>query len=171
MSILKKVSYALGAVFAAFALAAVALYVAYEATLFKPRQDARRDIVIRGGTLFDATHLNWAFPAKLLREDASRAKLAPFRLYGPTCDSMDAAAGPFMLPADVREGDLVVTSGLGDRFPGGYPVAVVEHVNRSEGQTFAAVEARPLAALDRGKEVLLIRTVIPEPSKPEPAQQ
>lgn len=55
MSILKKVSYALGAMLATIVLAAVALYVAYEATLFKPQQDARRDIVIRGGTLFDAT--------------------------------------------------------------------------------------------------------------------
>lgn len=66
--------------------------------------------------------------------------------------------------ADVREGDLVVTSGLGDRFPGGYPVAIVERVDRREGQTFAAVEARPLAALDRGREVLLIRTVETEPA-------
>ena len=65
------------------------------------------------GTLFDATHLNWAFPAKLLRAEPSRAKLAPFRLYGPTCDSMDAAAGPFMLPADIREGDLVEIGSLG----------------------------------------------------------
>ncbi|MBL8538111.1 MAG: type III PLP-dependent enzyme [Hyphomonadaceae bacterium] len=65
------------------------------------------------GTLFDATHLNWAFPAKLLRQNPSRAKLAPFRLYGPTCDSMDAAAGPFMLPADVREGDLIEIGSLG----------------------------------------------------------
>jgi len=65
------------------------------------------------GTLFDATHLNWAFPAKLLREQPSRAKLAPFRLYGPTCDSMDAAAGPFMLPADIREGDLIEIGSLG----------------------------------------------------------
>lgn len=65
------------------------------------------------GTLFDATHLNWAFPAKLLRPEASKAKLAPFRLYGPTCDSMDAAAGPFMLPADVREGDLIEIGSLG----------------------------------------------------------
>jgi ornithine decarboxylase len=65
------------------------------------------------GTLFDATHLNWAFPAKLLRETPSRAKLAPFRLYGPTCDSMDAAAGPFMLPADIREGDLIEIGSLG----------------------------------------------------------
>jgi len=60
------------------------------------------------------------------------------------------------LEADVREGDLVVTSGLGDRFPGGYPVAAVTSVLREEGQTFAEVIARPLASLDRGREVLLI---------------
>jgi ornithine decarboxylase len=65
------------------------------------------------GTLFDATHLNWSFPAKLLRREESRARLAPFRLYGPTCDSMDAAAGPFMLPADIREGDLIEIGSLG----------------------------------------------------------
>lgn len=65
------------------------------------------------GTLFDATHLNWAFPAKLLRQEPSKAKLAPFRLYGPTCDSMDAAAGPFMLPADIGEGDLIEIGSLG----------------------------------------------------------
>jgi rod shape-determining protein MreC len=60
--------------------------------------------------------------------------------------------------ADVREGDLVVTSGLGNRFPGGYPVAVISRIDRQEGQTFVLVEAMPLAALDRGREVLLIRT-------------
>jgi rod shape-determining protein MreC len=63
--------------------------------------------------------------------------------------------------ADVREGDLVVTSGLGHRFPSGYPVAVVTLIDREEGQTFARVEAAPLAALDRGREVLLIS--VPEP--------
>lgn len=60
------------------------------------------------------------------------------------------------LEADIREGDLVVTSGLGDRFPGGYPVAAVEMISREEGQTFAEVSARPLASLDRGREVLLV---------------
>lgn len=58
--------------------------------------------------------------------------------------------------ADVRENDLVVTSGLGDRFPGGYPVARVTRIDREQGQTFITVEAQPLAALDRGREVLLI---------------
>ena len=61
--------------------------------------------------------------------------------------------------ADVREGDLVVTSGLGDRFPGGYPVARVSRIDREEGQTFIQVQAEPLAALDRGREVLLITAV------------
>ena len=65
--------------------------------------------------------------------------------------------------ADVRQGDLIVTSGLGDRFPGGYPVARVSGINREEGLTFAQVQAQPLAALDRGREVLLISTPETEP--------
>lgn len=68
--------------------------------------------------------------------------------------------------ADVREGDLIVTSGLGDRFPGGYPVARVTSINREEGKTFALIEAAPLAALGRGREVLLIVT-LPVPEKAE----
>jgi imidazolonepropionase-like amidohydrolase len=55
MSIVKKLSYALGAVLAVLVLAIVALYVAYDVTLYKPEPSARREIVIRGGTLFDAT--------------------------------------------------------------------------------------------------------------------
>jgi len=76
--------------------------------------------------------------------------------------------------ADVRTGDLVVTSGLGHRFPEGYPVAVVSQIDRQEGQTFARVEATPLAALDRGREVLLIRMPaeadVREQTEPLPAQ-
>jgi rod shape-determining protein MreC len=69
--------------------------------------------------------------------------------------------------ADIREGDLVVTSGLGERFPGGYPVARVSFINREEGLTFAQVEARPLAALDRGREVLLIISRQPAEAPPQ----
>ena len=67
--------------------------------------------------------------------------------------------------ADVREGDLIVTSGLGGRFPSGYPVATVTSIDRREGQTFAVVLAAPLAALDRGREVLLITAI--DPPEPE----
>lgn len=60
------------------------------------------------------------------------------------------------LHADVSPGDMIVTSGLGDRFPPGFPVGEVLTVQRDSGATFAMVYMRPFAALDRGREVLLI---------------
>ncbi len=58
--------------------------------------------------------------------------------------------------ADVQAGDLLFTSGLGDRFPAGYPVGEIMSVQRDPGQTFARAYARPTASLDRGREVLLL---------------
>ena len=66
------------------------------------------------------------------------------------------------LQADVSPGDVIVTSGLGDRFPPGFPVGEVERVERDRGETFATVYMRPFAALDRGREVLLIEPKIAE---------
>lgn len=63
--------------------------------------------------------------------------------------------------ADIVPGDLLVTSGLGGRFPQGYPVARVTEVIRDPGRNFAQISAEPLAALDRNREVLLVFT--PEP--------
>lgn len=57
---------------------------------------------------------------------------------------------------DVRVGDLLVTSGLGHRFPEGYPVARVIKVERDSGQNYAQIYAQPLAALDRIRYVLLV---------------
>ena len=59
---------------------------------------------------------------------------------------------------DIRTGDLLVTSGLGGRFPEGYPVAVVTHVERDPGEVFVRVLAVPSAALDRTRHVLLVFT-------------
>ncbi len=58
--------------------------------------------------------------------------------------------------ADIRAGDLLVTSGLGGAFPAGYPVAVVNAVTRIPQQPFADVTATPSAALDQVREVMLI---------------
>ncbi|MFU8820443.1 MAG: rod shape-determining protein MreC [Gammaproteobacteria bacterium] len=58
--------------------------------------------------------------------------------------------------ADIRVGDLLVSSGLGDAFPAGYPVARVTRVERRPGESFARVEAEPTAALNRTREVLLV---------------
>ena len=64
---------------------------------------------------------------------------------------------------DIQVGDLLVTSGLGGRFPEGYPVAVVTEVERDPGETFAHVLATPSAALDRTRHVLLVFTTRPIP--------
>jgi rod shape-determining protein MreC len=58
--------------------------------------------------------------------------------------------------ADIRVGDLLVTSGLGGRFPPGYPVARVSAVRHDPGRPFATVTAIPTAHLDRSREVMLI---------------
>ena len=51
-----------------------------------------------------------------------------------------------------------MTSGLGGSFPAGYPVAVVETVTRLPQEPFASVTARPLAALNQVREVMLVWT-------------
>jgi rod shape-determining protein MreC len=63
--------------------------------------------------------------------------------------------------ADIRVGDLLVTSGLGGAFPEGYPVATVDTVTRMPQEPFAEVTATPAAALDRVREVMLIWSVTP----------
>jgi len=61
--------------------------------------------------------------------------------------------------SDIVEGDLLVTSGLGGKFPPGYPVATVTRIDRSPDAPFSSVVAQPRAHLDRSREVLLVWTV------------
>lgn len=64
---------------------------------------------------------------------------------------------PFLTSeADIKVGDLLIASGLGGIFPSGYPVAEVTRVDRNPSETFATVEAKPMALLDRDYEVMLI---------------
>ena len=58
--------------------------------------------------------------------------------------------------ADLREGDLLVTSGMGSRFPPGYPVGLVTHVNSHPSKPFARVRAKPSARVLHAREVLLV---------------
>ncbi|MFZ1416038.1 MAG: type III PLP-dependent enzyme [Defluviicoccus sp.] len=67
------------------------------------------------GSLSDAGRPGLLFPARLIAHDhrpPTPARQA-FRLYGPTCDSLDAMPGPFALPADAREGDWIEIGQLG----------------------------------------------------------
>ena len=77
--------------------------------------------------------------------------------------------------SDIVEGDLLVTSGLGGKFPPGYPVATVTQIDRSPDAPFSTVLAQPRAHLDRSREVLLVWTIPNEVpvarETPEPAVQ
>ncbi len=71
------------------------------------------------GSLSDAGALGFRYPVRLIRPDASAPEVMPeggmagFSLFGPTCDSADVMAGPFLLPADVGEGDWIEIGQLG----------------------------------------------------------
>jgi len=57
---------------------------------------------------------------------------------------------------DIRKGDRLVTSGLGGRFPAGYPVARVSEVVEDAGEPFLRVTATPIARMAHNKHVLLV---------------
>ncbi len=78
----------------------------------------------------------------------------------------DRLSLPFVtVESDLKAGDLLISTGIGGVFPSGYPIAEVTRVERSAAATFAVVDARPTARLDRDREVLLVWF---DPPVPEP---
>jgi rod shape-determining protein MreC len=81
--------------------------------------------------------------------------------------------------ADVREGDLLVTSGLGGRFPIGYPVGMVTKVDYQMGQAFTKILVEPAAKLSTSRELMLVmpgekiqtNTFLVEPVEDTPASE
>ena len=65
------------------------------------------------GALFDAAHIGWRYPVRLIREGGSRVRTGQFSFYGPTCDDLDHMTGPFELPVDVGPGDYIEIGMLG----------------------------------------------------------
>jgi rod shape-determining protein MreC len=70
--------------------------------------------------------------------------------------------------ADIKVGDLLVSSGLGGVFPAGYPVGRVVEVKLQPEQSFSEVIAEPASALDRDREVLLVWNDQPAPGDSQP---
>lgn len=83
-------------------------------------------------------------------------------------DSTSLALPYLPANADVRKGDLLVTSGLGGVFPEGYPVARVTEVHRDAVQPLAQVRAAPLAHVDTDTEVMLVWFREGHPAAPAP---
>jgi rod shape-determining protein MreC len=75
------------------------------------------------------------------------------------------------LSSDVKAGDRLVSSGLGGRFPAGFPVGTIVTLRPDDSRAFLIGEVRPAARLDRGRDVLLLRSIpAPPPSGLEDAE-
>lgn len=94
----------------------------------------------------DVTH---SIPLQVLRSDIRVIASGTGRADELVLDNVSRSA-------DIEKGDLLVTSGLGHRFPEGYPVAIVESVSREGNNYFATVVAKPLASLERLRYLLLL---------------
>jgi rod shape-determining protein MreC len=73
--------------------------------------------------------------------------------------------------ADISVGDLVISSGLGRRFPSGYPVGQVEKITRDPGEAFAKIIIKPSAQLSQSREVLMVWPYENSNEKDEPVEQ
>lgn len=67
--------------------------------------------------------------------------------------------------ADIREGDMLVSSGLGGRFPRGYPVAEVSSITKEPGEPFVDIVAVPKARLNQSRLVLVVFQHKDEPAE------
>lgn len=94
------------------------------------------------GALFDAAHVGWRFPVRLLRAQPSDAEMRPFSFYGPTCDDMDHMAGPFPLPADIGPGDYIEIGMLG-----AYGCAMRTGFNGFTAETLVEMHDEPMATM------------------------
>ncbi|WP_338465979.1 type III PLP-dependent enzyme [Novosphingobium sp. ZN18A2] len=96
------------------------------------------------GSLFDAAHVAWRFPVRLLRNGASE-EVEAFSFYGPTCDDMDYMEGPFELPSDIKAGDFIEIGMLG-----AYGAAMKTAFNGFDAADVINVSDEPMASQYRG---------------------
>jgi ornithine decarboxylase len=109
------------------------------------------------GSLFDAAHVDWRYPVKLVRADPSAAEPMDFSFYGPTCDDMDHMQGPFALPADVKAGDYIEVGQLG-----AYGQAMRTGFNGfGEGATVVVSDAPMASLIPAGGEPQVPANVVP----------
>jgi len=98
------------------------------------------------------TDINHALPVQVLRnglrsivEGTSDYNEMSLRFVSPT--------------VDIEEGDQLVSSGLGGRFPMGYPVGTVTSISQKPGEKFMDIKVTPSAKLDRSRHLLLVFTL------------
>ena len=85
---------------------------------------------------------------------------------GGRADLLHATDVP--LSADVRAGDVLLTSGLGGRFPAGFAIGTLGPLRPDDSRAFLEADVAPAAQLDRGRDVLLLRGYKPPAASPAP---
>jgi ornithine decarboxylase len=122
-----------------------ALCAEYASVLVRVEKRRGNELYINDGAygaLFDAAHIGWRYPVKLVRDQDSNAKTMAFSFYGPTCDDLDHMAGPFELPADVQAGDYIEVGMLG-----AYGCAMRTGFNGFGVEDRVIVDDEPMASL------------------------
>jgi rod shape-determining protein MreC len=82
-------------------------------------------------------------------------------------DTSDLALRYMPVNADLREGDLLVTSGIDGTYPPGLPVASISHIERDPTFPFARVVCTPVAGVDRQRQLLILQGLPKLPERPE----
>ena len=98
------------------------------------------------GALFDAAHIGWRYPVRLIRDGGSNTRPMDFSFYGPTCDDLDHMTGPFQLPGDVANGDYIEIGMLG-----AYGCAMRTAFNGFGAERTEIVDDEPMATLYGGQ--------------------
>jgi rod shape-determining protein MreC len=92
-------------------------------------------------------------PSQAIQVELNRTGLRTLAIGGADMENLSL---PYIANnADIKPGDLLVSSGLAGRYPPGYPVAVVTQVHRDPAEPFASVSAHVVADLNHGHVVLL----------------
>lgn len=105
-------------------------------------------------SLYSSTGLLITDPRHALPVLLDRTGLRSIAVGGETPDELTLSF--VSTTADVKEGDLVVTSGLGGRFPVGYPVGRVKNVSVKAGDAFSTIVVEPIAKVGHSREVMLV---------------
>jgi ornithine decarboxylase len=125
-----------------------ALCAEYNSLIVKVEKRRGKELYINDGAygaLYDAAHVGWRFPVRVLSDKLVGAEEG-FAFYGPTCDDADFMEGPFELPADIAAGDYIEIGMLG-----AYGAAMRTAFNGFGQGAAVEVTDEPMASLYTGR--------------------
>jgi rod shape-determining protein MreC len=137
----------------------------HQVVLDKGSQDGvylGQPIIDANGVMGQVVHVNPVSSTGLLVTDASHAIPVKVNRNGVRAIASGGGANDKLelmhvpVNADVKKGDLLVSSGLDGRFPAGYPVGEIVDVEHGSGEPYARISAKPSAEFSHPQEVLLV---------------